>query len=152
VGVLGLRPELGRILRIFGGCALALTAYTLVFERELLFAFARSNPLLYALVVVLYPLVSAYPQELLYRAFFLHRYQALFPSPRAAMLVSGVLFGAMHVVFGNGLAVVLALIGGLLFGYTYLRTRSLVACAFEHALYGVFVFTIGLGHYFYAGL
>jgi hypothetical protein len=58
----------------------------------------------------------------------------------------------MHVIFGNGLAMALTLVGGLFFGHTYLRTRSLLACTFEHGLYGCFVFTIGLGRFFYAGL
>jgi membrane protease YdiL (CAAX protease family) len=146
------RSELPRILVTFGLCALALAAYTLCFEPELLFVFPRRAPGMYAVVLVLYPLLSAYPQELLYRAFFLHRYEGLFPGPRAALCASAALFGAMHVIFGNGLAIALTLVGGLLFGHTYLRTRSLLACAIEHSLYGCFVFTIGLGRYFYAGL
>jgi membrane protease YdiL (CAAX protease family) len=146
------RSELARILRVFLGCAAALAAYTLWFEPELLFSFPRRAPVTYLAVLVLYPLLSAYPQELLYRAFFLHRYQDLFPGPRAALLVSAVLFAAMHLIFGNALAVVLTLVGGVFFGLTYLRTRSLLACTVEHALYGCFVFTIGLGRYFYAGL
>ena len=41
--------------------------------------------------------------------------------------------------------------GGLFFADTYAKTRSLAAVYFEHALYGCYLFTIGLGFYFYHG-
>jgi hypothetical protein len=43
----------------------------------------------------------------------------------------------------------MTLLGGTLFAFTYHRTRSLLACSVEHALYGCFVFTIGLEQLFY---
>jgi len=49
------------------------------------------------------------------------------------------------------LAVVMTSIGGLIFGWRYMKSRSLAAVSFEHALYGQLVFTIGLGRYFYHG-
>jgi membrane protease YdiL (CAAX protease family) len=53
------------------------------------------------------------------------------------------------VIFENWIAPVLTLIGGLLFAWTYARTRSQVVASFQHALFGCFLFTIGLGWYFY---
>ena len=65
---------------------------------------------------------------------------------------SALVFSYGHIVFENSLAVGLSFIGGLLFARTYVSTRSTFAAAFEHALYGCFIFTIGLGQYFYHGV
>ena len=41
------------------------------------------------------------------------------------------------------------MLGGWLFARRYQRTRSLLTVSVEHALYGVLIFTIGLGDLFY---
>ena len=41
---------------------------------------------------------------------------------------------------------------GLIFAYRFTRTRSFLAVALEHALYGDLVFTIGLGQFFFTGV
>ena len=64
---------------------------------------------------------------------------------------SAITFGFVHIVFGNWLAVLLSAIGGVLFSTTYLRTASLAVVCLEHALFGDFLFTIGLGRFFYHG-
>jgi uncharacterized protein len=104
--------------------------------------------------MLLYPPLSVYPQGIIYRAFLMHHYQPLFPSPDgsswAIILASAVAFAIMHLVFRNPLAVVLTFVGGLLFAYRYRQTGSLFLSSFEHTLYGCFIFTIGRGSYFYA--
>ncbi|MEU4707697.1 hypothetical protein AB0G00_14815 [Nocardia salmonicida] len=40
---------------------------------------------------------------------------------------------------------------GVLFATRYQRTRSLLTTSVEHALYGILMFTIGLGDFFYHG-
>ena len=42
-------------------------------------------------------------------------------------------------------------VGGVLFARTYLTSGSLAMAALEHALYGNFIFTIGLGEFFFHG-
>ena len=116
-----------------------------------LFDLPRQHTLLWLAILVFYPLVSVYPQELVFRAFLLERYRPLFGSGRGIAAASAVAFGFVHVIFGNLLAVGLSLIGGWLFARRYQRTRSLLATSIEHALYGQLVFTIGLGAYFYHG-
>jgi len=59
-----------------------------VFAPQLLFSFLKRAPGFWALVMLLYPLVSVYPQELIYRAFFFHRYQPLFGSGIVMILAS----------------------------------------------------------------
>jgi membrane protease YdiL (CAAX protease family) len=53
-----------------------------------------------------------------------------------------------HIIFHNWLAVVLTFIGGILFTKRYIDTKSLVASIIEHSLYGVWLFTCGLGMFF----
>ena len=48
------------------------------------------------------------------------------------------------------ISLVLSTVGGLLFGATYLRTRSVLLASVEHTLYGCAIFTVGLHEYFYA--
>jgi membrane protease YdiL (CAAX protease family) len=122
-----------------------------LFKPNLLFNFIERAPRIWALVMILYPLFSVYPQELVYRAFFFHRYQGIFPSRRIMIVANAAAFGFMHIVFQNWIAVVMTFLGGLLFARTYEKTRSLAVVSVEHALYGCYIFTIGLGIYFYHG-
>ena len=57
----------------------------------------------------------------------------------------------MNVIFRNWLAVVLCLIGGFLFSLTYQASGSLLLACLDHAIFGNFQFTIGLGEFFYHG-
>lgn len=145
------RPFLARIL-IRDALGLALLGLTVrVFAPELLFSFIKRRPWLWAAIMVLYPLVSVYPQELLYRSFFFHRYQALFGSGWILLLASALAFGFVHIIFGNWLSVVLCVIGGFLFSYTYQQSGSLLLTCLDHSIFGNFIFTIGLGQFFYHG-
>lgn len=128
--------------------ATALTAALAVSIPELLFELPRTRPLIWLAVCLLYPLVSVYPQEILYRAFFFHRYRPLFSSQQAMIWTNALLFGYVHLIFGNRLAVLLTAAGGFLFARTYLRTRSLRAVSIEHALWGLLIFTLGYSRFF----
>jgi len=81
----------------------------------------------------------------------MQRYAALFPSQWTMVLVSALAFAWLHIIFRNPLAVALTFAGGLLFAWRYQQTQSLLTSSVEHALYGCWLFTIGLGQYFYHG-
>ena len=140
-----------KILAVFAGCALVVGAGVYFLAPQLLFNFVRRNPVFWAIVMVLYPVLSVYPQGIVYRAFFLERYRALFPSTAVLIAMSAVAFSFAHIIFRNPIAVGFTLIGGLLFAWRYAVTGSLLTSSFEHALYGCWMFTIGLGEYFYKG-
>ena len=53
----------------------------------------------------------------------------------------------VHLVYGNWIAMILSWFGGALFGYRYMQTRSTPVVVVEHAIWGSFIFTIGLGSY-----
>ena len=143
--------RLGAILAIFAVAAFAIWLGVRRFSPQLEWSLIREQPALWALVMVAYPVLSVYPQGLLYRAFFFERYAELFPGRWIMILASAVAFAFLHIVFRNWLAVALTFAGGLLFAARYAGTGSLAASSFEHALYGCFLFTVGLGQYFYHG-
>lgn len=146
-----LRAQMTRILRHFaiGAPLVALLAWWWAPER--LFELIQTRPLLWLAIVLFYPLLSVYPQEIVYRAFFFHRYERLFRREWALIVVNGLAFGVAHVFFGNWLAPALTALGGMLFAFTYSRARSLLPVVVEHGLWGDFIFTIGLGWFFYSG-
>jgi len=147
----GLADRAGWVLLPLLVAAPLLLLFTVLYAPERLFAFVRRRPAVWALVMVLYPLLSAYPQGIVYRSFVFHRYRRLFPGRWARIAASAVAFSAVHVVFQNWVAPSLSLVGGVLFAWTYERTGSALVATLQHALFGCFLFTVGLGWYFYAG-
>ena len=146
-----LPAHLAIILAIFAASALVLWLGVRQFTPHLEWNFVRANPGFWAIVMVAYPVLSVYPQGLIYRAFFFERYAQLFPSRWALILASAAAFAFMHIIFRNWLAVALTFAGGLLFASRYAETGSLATSSFEHALYGCWLFTVGLGQFFYHG-
>ena len=129
----------------------ALTVGCALFRPDLLFSFPREHTLIWLLVLVLYPLLSAFPQEIIFRTFFFYRYRRLFASDLAMILTNAVCFGLAHLFFGNWLAPALSATGGVIFARTYARRCSTLMVGLEHSLWGNFIFTVGLGWYFYTG-
>jgi len=117
-------------------------------EPERLFDLPRRHPRAWLALLVAYPLLSVIPQEILFRVFFFHRYGPLWSRASTRILVSAVAFGLAHLLYGSWLTVLLAALGGLFFSWTFVRTRSLPLVVLEHSLYGVLLFTIGLGRHF----
>jgi membrane protease YdiL (CAAX protease family) len=113
-----------------------------------LFDFPKAYPELWLLFLAIYFVISVYPQELLYRAFIFRRYKPIIESEKTLAVVSAILFGWMHVAFGNWTAVLLSSGGGWLIATTYRQTRSLRMACLEHALYGLLIFSIGYGRSF----
>jgi membrane protease YdiL (CAAX protease family) len=120
-----------------------------LYAPEMLFLLIRQAPVLWLALVLFYPIFSVYPQELLYRSFFFHRYKPLFGEGIGMIAASAAVFGFVHIIFGNWVAIGLTAIGGLLFGWTYRKSRSMILTCLEHALFGDFIFTIGIGQFFY---
>ncbi|HRI89628.1 MAG TPA: CPBP family intramembrane metalloprotease, partial [Candidatus Hydrogenedentes bacterium] len=103
------RAGLPRVIALFCVAACGIGALVAVLAPDTLFALVKRSPLLWAMIMVLYPLFSVYPQELVYRAFFAHRYSALFSNTMVRILASSLAFGYMHIVFRNEIAVVMTL-------------------------------------------
>lgn len=145
------RRHSGRIVRRFLPGALLVGGGFALFRPDLLLTFPRSSPEVWIVIMLTYPVLSVYPQEVIFRAFFFHRYDALFPSAWGKVTASGVAFGIAHIIFANWMAPVMTTGMGVLFGTTYLRTDSILQVALEHGLWGCYAFTVGIGWYVYSG-
>jgi len=136
---------------LLGGGAIA--AWVAQHEPGWFLEFPRNRPDTYWTIMLLYPLMSVPPQELVYRTFFFHRYGALFGGAWwAAIALNAMLFGFGHIVVGTELAILGTMATGLLFALRYALTRSVWAVYLEHALWGALVFTVGLGRFFFTGV
>ena len=103
------------------------------------------------MVMLLYPVFSAWPQEIIYRTLFFERYGGLFSLAPMAILVNGIIFGFGHLFYDNWITITMTAAGGVIMGWAYLRNRSTVLAWVLHSLAGQLVFTAGLGRYFYSG-
>jgi hypothetical protein len=140
------------IIALFALVAAALGLWVWRFQPEQFLSFPRTRLAFWAIIMVFYPLLSTFPQELIYRTFYFHRFGALFGGRRVlAIALNGALFGFAHLMFGSWVSVVLSGLLGALLAYRYTRTRTFWAVWLEHALYGDLVFTVGLGRYFFTG-
>lgn len=146
-----LRSALPSILALSAAVAVLMVVAVAIWDPDRLFRLPREAPLIWILVVILYPLLSVYPQELLFRAFLMHRYGPMFGNRVAIAAASAAAFGFAHIIYGTAVSVVLTVVAGWMFARRYQRTGSLLTASVEHALYGVLAFTVGLGELFYHG-
>jgi membrane protease YdiL (CAAX protease family) len=151
VGLSLTRRQIMRLLLRLAVAAVVLAGGILLVAPEQFMELPKTNLRLWALVMVLYPLLSVYPQGILYRGLFYARYACLFRSERGAWLAGAAAFSLAHLVFANVWAVALTFAGGLLINRMYRRTGSLLASDLEHAAYGQIVFTTGWGRFLYHG-
>jgi membrane protease YdiL (CAAX protease family) len=140
------------LLQRFILIALIIGLFTILHDPGRLLSLPKTKPLLWLLIMFLYPLLSVVPQGIVFRAFVFHRYECLFGKGWGMIVASGLAFCYAHIIFLNPVAVLLTLAGGIMFAHTYLKIGSLWVSSMEHALYGDFVFTIGLGYYIYSGV
>ncbi len=110
-----------------------------------LFSVMIEKPGLWFIILFVYTFLSVWPQEIVYRTFFYDRYMELIENKWLLLFINAILFSLAHLFFGSVLVQVLTFIGGLLFAYTYQKTKSTTLVSIEHALYGNWLFTIGMG-------
>ena len=125
--------------------ALITTFSVYYFQPNLLFCVPMHKPVLFVVILLVYTFLSVWPQEVLYRTFFFKRYEALFKNKRVLIFTNALLFCLAHLFFRNALVLLLTFIGGLLFAYTYIKTRSTLLVTIEHSIYGNWLFTVGMG-------
>jgi hypothetical protein len=125
--------------------------FTIWYAPDRLFFLINERPQIIPYLLVLYPLISALPQEYIFCRFFFARYKPFFGEGIKMIVASAIIFAFAHVLFINPVAPTLSLLGGLIFAHTYWKTKSLALVTIEHGLYGNVIFLIGLGYYFYSG-
>ena len=146
-GLNGYRGWFGLLARVVA-FALVTTFAVWRIDPDALFTIVRRAPRLWITMSVVYCVVSVYPQGLIFRGFFFSRYDDLFPNSGALIIAGAVVFSYAHTLIAHPIVFVLTFFGGLLFGLTYRRSGSLTVVAIEHALYGLWLFTVGLGGFF----
>jgi hypothetical protein len=145
------RRHVGRTLRWFVPGGLLVSVVFAALRPDLLWLLPQSQPGVWLLLMVTYPIFSVYPQEIVFRTFFFHRYHPLFRTVRTKVLASSTAFGLAHVVFANWVAPVMTALIGVLFARTYVRTGSTLQVSLEHGIWGWLAFTVGLGWYVFSG-
>ena len=145
------RPELLRLGLQIAVAGALLALFVRAWRPDWFLDLPLRRPSRWLLFLGLYPLLSVIPQELLFRAFLFHRYGALLRSPTACVLASSAAFGLAHAFYGSWLVVGLSTLGGIAFAWTFVRTGSLSLVVLEHSLYGILLFTLGLGRLFTLG-
>lgn len=119
--------------------------FMLTFHPSDLFIVAKRNVPMLIGISLFYSLFSVFPQEFFYRSYFYARYSQLFNQKRLGIFLNAVLFSFAHIAFKNLLVLAMTFIGGLVFSMSYLKTKSLMITSIEHALYGCWLFTVGMG-------
>lgn len=137
------------ILALYVLAAAVLTVIVQVYLPEYYLKFPTERPGRWLAVMFLYPILSVWPQQVIFRSFLFHRYEPLFSSTSGIIMASALAFCWGHIVFQNWIALALTLPGGIIFAITYARTRSGLLASIEHALYGCLVFTLGFGSSLY---
>ena len=116
-----------------------------IFDPKDLFAILLKKPLVWLSVSASYFIVSVYPQEFLFRAFFFERYNRMFKNLNQLIFVNALIFSFAHIMFNSVFVLVLTFFGSIIFSLTYIKTKSIMLVSIEHFLYGAWLFTVGMG-------
>ncbi|MCY3982968.1 MAG: CPBP family intramembrane metalloprotease [Roseovarius sp.] len=129
-------------------CYMVVMAY----EPDSAFRLLRENPPLLLIIAILYPILSALPQEIIYRPLFFHRYGGLISSANQAVFVNAALFSLAHLMYWNLVVAAMTFCGGLIFAGVYSKTGNFPMVVLLHAIAGNLIFAFGLGIYFYSDM
>lgn len=110
-----------------------------------LFSVLIQKPRLWVIILFIYSFLSVWPQEIIYRTFFYSRYEYLIKSKWLFLFINAILFSLAHIFLKSSLVLLLTFLGGVLFAFTYQKTKSTMLVSIEHAIYGNWLFTVGMG-------
>ncbi|MCA0043340.1 CPBP family intramembrane glutamic endopeptidase [Celeribacter litoreus] len=139
------------ILGVGGATALVSWGILSVTEPAAIFALLRSNPALWLTIMLLYPLVSALPQEVVFRPLFFRRYESILPHKPVALTLNAALFSLAHLLYWNWAVALMTFGGGIVFAWAYEVRRSFPLAVILHSVAGNVLFTFGMGMFFYSG-
>ena len=125
--------------------AIITTVFVYFSDQASLFQVVLNKPVMWLVLLFIYVLFSVYPQELIYRTFYFQRYESLFKNKKLLIFINAIIFCLAHLFFGNILVIILTFVGGLLFAFTFYKTKSTLLVTIEHAIYGCWLFTVGMG-------
>lgn len=142
----------GRVALLTLATTVVALAVVLLASPGSLFGLVRANPALMATITVLYPLLSALPQEIVFRPLFFRRYGAFLPARlEAQVALNAAVFAYAHLMYWSLLVTLMTFAGGLAFAWSYRVRQNFPEAVLLHALAGIVVFAAGLGVFFYSG-
>ena len=115
---------------------------------QLFFSYPLEHFNSYLITFFLYPIASVIPQELIYRVYYFHRYEALIPEKYLLMFSNAFIFGLTHFIYGNWVAPIATFLAAWIFIWNYYNTKSIWNVTIEHYFYGILMFTVGFGYFF----
>lgn len=139
------KNHLSKIIWRFGLSSAGILLFILIFSPNSFTQVPLNKPLPWVASSISYLFMSVIPQELLYRAYLFHRYRFLFKGKMLPIIISSLSFSFAHIVYENYFALSLTLIGGFFFSVTYQKSRSLIITVVEHFMYGMLIFSSGVG-------
>ena len=147
-----LRVSLPLILGVAAATAALGSVIVLATAPEAFLMLPRRNPGLMLFIAALYPILSALPQELIYRALFFGRYGVILPrSAGSAVVLNAAIFSFAHLMYWSWIVLGMTFAGGLIFGWSYRVRRSFPEAVVVHSVSGIVLFALGMGLYFYSG-
>ncbi len=93
-------------------------------------------------VIVLILLFVTSPAEEIYWRGFLQRWLSQQLGSVPAWILAALIYGGVHIVSGNTMLVLAAVVAGLFWGYIFMKERSVVPLIISHALWTVAVFIL----------
>ncbi|HET8884901.1 MAG TPA: CPBP family glutamic-type intramembrane protease [Salinimicrobium sp.] len=136
------------LLRLFVITILVI-AFTWWFYTYLLFDYIEQEPIGFLITFFLYPVASVIPQELIYRVYFFHRFPIVFRDKLLLIFANAFIFGFTHLIYANWVAPITTFLASILFIYNYRKSKTLLNVSFEHYVYGIILFAVGLGYFFH---
>ncbi|MCA1787728.1 MAG: CPBP family intramembrane metalloprotease, partial [Desulfobacteraceae bacterium] len=133
------------------GIGILLGLFTCLMFEDRFFVFPIDRPNSVLTFMLMYPLLGALPQEIIFKVFFFHRYRSIFSGPVSLVVLNGLSFGLFHLWYANMIAPILSVFAGIILGCRYVKTKSLIITSMEHSVLGIILYMIGLGWFFYSG-
>lgn len=122
-----------------------------VFAPDQMFSLLKRDARLMVMIFLLYPLVSALPQEIVYRPLFFRRYGAILPAGQGGLILNAGLFSMAHLMYWSWIVAAMTFAGGLVFAWAYEKQQNFPLAVVLHGIAGNLIFLTGLGLYFYSG-
>jgi uncharacterized protein len=141
----------GVVVAVFAAVTLAVALTVALATTGDPLRFIRERPGFFVLVMVFYPVLSALPQELLFRVLWFRRYEGILPQGWPGIVLNAAAFSLAHLMYWSGIVAAMTFAGGLVFAWAYQRRGSFLMAVVLHALAGQIVFALGLGMFFYSG-
>lgn len=86
--------------------------------------------------MLVYALISAPLQEIIFRGYLISRLENTFTNKVAIIAISSGIFSIVHIPFGSIFMVLGTFVLGLMLAHNFIKYRNLASCIFSHAIIG----------------